>query len=274
MTQRERWGMLSSGPMRKLLPSLVLFVFAAACTPMKTIKTSSLVFLTPAGATIAIARPSAEVVPAVEQLFGDRGFAVYDRKDVSTTDKVLFFKGNRDRINRRGRPDQYGNTPTGYDAYGNPTYGPQYNSNPYNANQPTNPNQPYGSTTATGQPPTTGATTTTGASPTATTQPRSGTADSAQMREQNYVSRDVGSWFSVRATTENNRTVLKFYGKPTVFNAEGCGQGDSDLRDTGYSCRELTVRADWPGHQLVEGREETQVISTIIAVLGERWPLQ
>lgn len=251
--------------MRKLLPLFV--VFAAGCTPMKTIKTSSLVFLTPAGATIAIARPSAEVLPAVEQLFGDRGFAVYDRKDISTTDKVLFFKGTRERINRRGRPDQYGKTPTGYDAYGNPTYGPQYGANqPYGAAPA---NQPYNETT---QPPTTGATTNTGTP--AATPPRSGTADSTQMREQNYVSRDVGSWFSVRATTENNRTVLKFYGKPTVFNAEGCGQGDNDLRDTGYSCRELTVRADWPGHQLVEGREETQVISTIIAVLGERWPLQ
>lgn len=242
--------------MRKLLVPFV--VIAAGCTPMKTIKTSSLVFLTPAGATIAIARPSAEVLPAVEQLFSDRGFAAYDRKDVSATNKVIFFKGTRERINRRNRPDQYGNAPTGYDAYGNPTYGPQYNQQQYN--------QPYGA-----QPPPSGATTTT---PTASTQPAAGAQNTTAMREQNYVSRDVGSWFSVRAVTENNRTVLTFYGKPTVYNAEGCGAGDSDLRDTGYACRELTVRADWPGHQLVEGREETQVISTIIAVLGERWPLQ
>ncbi|MFT3712627.1 MAG: hypothetical protein QM817_33680 [Archangium sp.] len=240
--------------MRKLLP-LLLIAVAASCTPMRNIKTSSLTFLTQAGATIAVARPQAEVLPAVEQLFSDRGFIVYDRKDVSPTNKVLFMKGNRDRINRRGRSDQYGNNnqpynpqPTGYDQYGNPTYG--------------------------NQPPPNGATTSSGAANPAGTQPSTPPSETSAMREQNYVSRDVGSWFAVRAVTENGRTVLTFYGKPTVFNAEGCGDGDSNLRDTGYSCRDLLVRADWPGQQLVEGREETQVISTIIALLGERWPLQ
>jgi hypothetical protein len=241
--------------MRTLLPLLVV-ALAAGCTPMKTIKSSSLVFLTPAGATIAIARPAEEVVPAVEQLFGDRGFMVYDRKEVSPTNKVLFLKGNRDRINRRGRDrdrdrdaaQPYGaaQTPTGYDQYGNPTYGPT--------------------------PPPSGATTNSGTPAAAGTTPPP--TNAARMSEQNYVSRDVGSWFSVRAVTENNKTVLTFYGKPTVFNGEGCGDGDHALRDTGYVCRDLTVRADWAGHQLVEGREETQVISTIIALLGERWPLQ
>jgi hypothetical protein len=167
--------------MRKLLP--LLLALAAGCTPMRNIKASSLAFLTPAGATIAIARPQAEVLPAVEQLFSDRGFIVYDRKDVSPTNKVIFLKGNRDRINRRGRSaangyDQpynqpYAPQPTGYDQYGNPTYGTQ--------------------------PPPTGATTTSGAPPTA---PANGTAapgtqpvpvsETSAMREQNYVSRDVG----------------------------------------------------------------------------------
>lgn len=234
---------------------LVVAVVVAGCTPMKTIKTSSFVFLTPAGSTIAIARPSAEVLPAVEQLFSDKGFAVYDRKAVSETNTVLFLKGTRERINRRNRPDRYGNKPTAYDAYGMPMYGAA------NAGQP--------GTQPANAPPASGATSTS-----TTRQPGDDVQKSASMQEQNYASRDVGSWFSVRAVTVEGKTVLTFYGKPTIYGGEGCGQGDSDLRDTGYACRELTMRADWPGHQLVEGREETQVISTIIAVLGERWPLQ
>jgi hypothetical protein len=220
--------------MRKLL--LLVVSLAASCTPMRTIRASSLAFLTPAGATITIARPAEEVVPAVEQLFGDRGFSVYGRKDVSPTNKVLFLKGTRDRINRRRSQQPYGTQPqpTGYDQYGNPVYGPPPGSPP----------------------------------------PAPGAPAVPPARDQDYVSRDVGSWFAVRAVTDKSRTVLTFYGKPTVYNGEGCGSGDGDLRDTGYSCRTLEVRADWAGHQLVEGREETQVISTIIAILGERWPLE
>jgi hypothetical protein len=88
-----------------------------------------------------------------------------------------------------------------------------------------------------------------------------------------FVSDGIGSWFAVRFVTEGNKTTLSFYGKPTIDGKEACGDGDKDLKDTGYACTPYEQRADWPGHQLVEGREETQVISTVIARLGERWPV-
>lgn len=88
-----------------------------------------------------------------------------------------------------------------------------------------------------------------------------------------FVSDGIGSWFAVRFVTEKGNTTLTFYGKPTLDGKEACGEGDRELKDTGYACTPFEERADWPGHQLVEGREETQVISTIIARLGERWPV-
>ncbi len=90
-----------------------------------------------------------------------------------------------------------------------------------------------------------------------------------------FVADGIGSWFAVRFLTDGpNKTTLQLYGKPTVNGQEACDSGDRDLRDTGYTCARFEQRADWPGHQLVEGREETQVISTIIARLGERWPVE
>lgn len=88
------------------------------------------------------------------------------------------------------------------------------------------------------------------------------------------ISRDVGSWFAVRVTPgEGGVTTLVFYGKPTVLNAEGCADSDSDLRDAEYTCNDLRLRADWSGFALTDGREETQVITGIIALLGEQYPL-
>lgn len=90
---------------------------------------------------------------------------------------------------------------------------------------------------------------------------------------QNPVSREVGSWFAVRVVAPTPQTTtLLFYGKPTVFGAEGCSDGDSELRDVGNSCLDLRMRAEWSGFPLVEGREETQVISAVIATLGEQFP--
>lgn len=86
-----------------------------------------------------------------------------------------------------------------------------------------------------------------------------------------FVSDGIGSWFAVRVVGEGGKTTLTFYGKPTLDGKEACGDGDRELKDAGYTCAPFEERADWPGHQLVEGREETQVISTIIARLAERW---
>lgn len=92
--------------------------------------------------------------------------------------------------------------------------------------------------------------------------------------QTNFVSQDIGSWFAVRVVSAGSKTTLSFYGKPTVHGLEGCGAGDRELRDAGYGCTDLEKRADWPGHQLVEGREETQVISAVITLLGERFQVQ
>lgn len=168
---------------------------AAGCTSMRTIKGSARLFLTEAGTTIDFDRPEADVLPVVTQLFGDRGFVEYKRADVSPTNKIIYLRGTRDRINRRRGNDQ--STP-------------------------------------------------------------------------NFVTQDIGSWFAVRVVSEGPKTKLSFYGKPTVHGLEGCGEGDRELRDAGYSCTDVEKRTDWAGHQLTEGREETQVISTIVALLGER----
>lgn len=88
-----------------------------------------------------------------------------------------------------------------------------------------------------------------------------------------FVSDGIGSWFAVRFVTDGGKTTLTFFGKPTLDGKEACGDGDKDLKDAGYTCAPFEERADWPGHQLVEGREETQVVTTIIARLGERWPV-
>lgn len=82
----------------------------------------------------------------------------------------------------------------------------------------------------------------------------------------------VGSWFAVRVTDEGAKSTASFFGKPTVNGTEVCGDGDDQLRDAQYRCVEVRVREDWPATQLVEGREETQIISSVIASLLERLP--
>ncbi len=82
----------------------------------------------------------------------------------------------------------------------------------------------------------------------------------------------IGSWFAVRVTEENGKSIVTFYGKPTVYRTEVCADQDDQLRDTGYACIEVRVRAEWPATQLVEGREETEVITAVIATLTERLP--
>lgn len=184
--------------MRTLLLSAAVVVLAA-CTPMRTIKGSASKFLTEEGTSIAFDRPAADIEAAVTQLMNDRGFQELKRTEVTPNNKVVFFRGTRERINRGGRRDQ--------------------------------PNS-------------------------------------------NFVTQDIGSWFAVRFVTEGNRTTVLFWGKPTVHGIESCGDGDRDLRDVGYTCTDVEKRSDWAGHQLMQGREETQVISTVIAQLGERFQLQ
>ena len=82
----------------------------------------------------------------------------------------------------------------------------------------------------------------------------------------------VGSWFAVRITDDGVKSTLMLYGKPTVNGTEICGEGDDQLRDARYSCIDVRVREDWPTTQLVEGREETEVISAVISTLTERLP--
>jgi len=82
----------------------------------------------------------------------------------------------------------------------------------------------------------------------------------------------LGSWFAVRVTEEGYHSTLQFYGKPTLAGQEVCADADDQLRDAQYQCTDTRVREDWPGVQLVEGREETQVISGLITTLTERMP--
>jgi hypothetical protein len=84
----------------------------------------------------------------------------------------------------------------------------------------------------------------------------------------------VGSWFAVRVKGEHSKSVVSFFGKPTVNGTEVCGDGDDELEDTRYTCVNVRVRKDWPAVQLVEGREETQFIASAIAALNERFPDQ
>jgi hypothetical protein len=84
----------------------------------------------------------------------------------------------------------------------------------------------------------------------------------------------IGSWFAVRVTEEvgANKSVVAFYGKPTVYGKEVCADQDDQLRDTNYTCTDVRVNAEWPAGQLVEGREETEIITAVIATLTERLP--
>jgi hypothetical protein len=82
----------------------------------------------------------------------------------------------------------------------------------------------------------------------------------------------LGSWFAVRVVEDGYHCSVQFYGKPTVGGQEVCADGDDQLRDAQYQCVDTKVREDWPGFQLVEGREETQVITSVIATLTERVP--
>jgi len=83
---------------------------------------------------------------------------------------------------------------------------------------------------------------------------------------------EVGSWFAVRIADDGSRSIVTFFGKPTVNGTEICGDGDDQFRDARYACIDVRVREDWPAGQLVEGREETEVISGIISTLTERLP--
>jgi hypothetical protein len=186
--------------MRKQALTLLVLVTAAAmtaCTPMYTVRGSSLTYLTPAGATLEVARPGPAAAALVEQIFIERGYQAAGRAQVSSTNLVLFFTGSRDRQTRRGY------------ASGDP----------------------------------------------------------------NGLNAQLGSWFAVRVKDQGPQAaVVTFYGKPMVYGAEACAEGDRDLKDAGYVCKDVIVRADWPGLQLVEGREETKVISAIISTVGERVP--
>ena len=86
------------------------------------------------------------------------------------------------------------------------------------------------------------------------------------------VASQLGSWFAVRITDDGVKSVVSFYGKPIVYGQEICHDGDSTLRDAKYDCMDVRVREDWPAGQLVEGREETEVITSVIATMTERLP--
>lgn len=187
-----------SGQVKAIRVGVVMFagLVASGCIPMQTVRGSSLKFLTSAGASLTVSRPGPGVAAVLEQSFTERGFPVVNRAQVGPNNLVLFFKGNRDRLNWQNRT----------------------------------------------------------------------------AAEVNSVGAQVGSWFAVRIKDDGARSQVQFYGKPTVYGSEACAEGDHDLRDTGYACKDVVVRADWPGLGLVEGREETQVISAIITILDERLP--
>ena len=83
----------------------------------------------------------------------------------------------------------------------------------------------------------------------------------------------IGSWFAARITDDGTRSTVALYGKPTVNGVEVCGDADDQLKDARYACVDVKVKEDWPGSRLVDGREETEIVSAVISTLSERLPI-
>jgi hypothetical protein len=182
--------------MRKPLLLGVLGLALLGCIAHTTLRGSSSTFLTPAGAQVTVNRQSSAMVPALQQLFAERGFQFVSQAQPRPDTQVLFFKGSRALVTSQN------NTSDSLYAAG-------------------------------GQ---------------------------------------IGSWFAVRVVEVGYKSTVSFYGKPTLGDQEVCSDGDDQLRDVQYRCTNTQVRSDWPGFALVEGREETQVISGLVTTLAQRFP--
>jgi hypothetical protein len=80
----------------------------------------------------------------------------------------------------------------------------------------------------------------------------------------------LGSWFAARVATVGAATEVTLLGKPMVGALELCSEHDHLLEDIKYTCSDTKVPADWPGVNLVSGRDETEVVSWVLTGLYER----
>lgn len=89
---------------------------------------------------------------------------------------------------------------------------------------------------------------------------------------QNY-GIQLGSWFAARLGPSDGNptsTDVTLMGKPMVGNLELCSDHDKLLSDIQYQCTDTQVAPDWAGRNLVSGRDETEVVSGVLAALYER----
>jgi hypothetical protein len=83
----------------------------------------------------------------------------------------------------------------------------------------------------------------------------------------------LGSWFAARlGPSDGNATStdVTLMGKPMIGNLELCSDHDNLLEDIKYMCTDTKVAPDWAGKNLVSGRDETEVVSGVLADLYER----
>ena len=81
----------------------------------------------------------------------------------------------------------------------------------------------------------------------------------------------LGSWFAARIAPGENAvgTEVWMLGKPMIGNLELCSEHDNLLEDIKYTCQDTKVPPDWPGKNLVTGRDETEVVSDVLNNLYE-----
>jgi len=81
----------------------------------------------------------------------------------------------------------------------------------------------------------------------------------------------LGSWYAARlAPNAQGATEVTVMGKPMVGQVELCSDHDNLLADIRYTCIDTKVPPDWVGMNLVSGRDETEVVSWVLAGLYER----
>jgi hypothetical protein len=80
----------------------------------------------------------------------------------------------------------------------------------------------------------------------------------------------LGSWFAARVHPVGTSTEITLMGKPMISGAELCSEHDELLKDIKYTCVDTKVPTNWPGVNLVSGRDETEVVSWVLTGVYEK----
>jgi hypothetical protein len=80
----------------------------------------------------------------------------------------------------------------------------------------------------------------------------------------------LGSWYVARVTPAPTGTEVTLAGKPMIGQQELCNDWDKLLADIQYQCVDTRVAPDWPGMNLISGRDESEVVSWVLTGLYER----